>query len=148
MSLALLILLVISAGALAAYTMKMADVVKVISKNAVRLTKSIFYEMSPQWVESALRTRAQGLRFIILFILILTISICGFVFFQWNVIIFIVFTVVLSIIITWLLPPTNSAFYKDKIRRELIKDQSHYEKIGDEETARDKATVIRIIGKL
>jgi len=126
----------------------MADVVKDISKNAVRITKSNFYEMSPQWLEYALSTRAQGLRFIILLILLLIISICGFVFFQWNVIIFIVFTVVLSMIITWFLPSSNSAFFKDKLTKELIKDQFHYEKTGNADKARDKSTVIRIIEKL
>jgi len=124
----ILALLILVVGLLGAYTMN-------FQKTTLALGKKLASDnpLLPTGFQDAITPKMQTARNIIYPILILAVFVYGIIFFKWYWGIgFAVLTFFIVIpILKLILPRAGSDFYKEKIKKALLKRQAQYRKAGD-----------------
>lgn len=124
---AILILLIILTGILGAYTQNFQKTTLALGKKLAPDNPSL-----PTGFQDAITPKAQTLRNIVFFILILGILVYGLVFYKWYLAIaFTISAFLLTVILMIVLPRPESDFYIRKIKQDLLKRKSQYKKTGD-----------------
>jgi hypothetical protein len=141
---AILIVLVLGTGLLIAYTMKfqrakLAYGKKIAPKDPLLQTG----------LQDAITPKVQTIRNILSGVLLLIILIYGVIFYVWYLgVVFALATFfIVSPILGQFLPKDDSDFYKQRIRKDLVKRQAKYRQAGDTIRETAIANIVRSLDK-
>ncbi len=125
----ILILLILATSLLGAYTISFQETTLYFGKKLAS-SKSL-----SKILQNAITPYGQNVRNIVYPGLNLVILVYGLVFYKWYLAVgFLIFTFFIATpILRSVLPKTKSDFYRQKIRKDLLKKQTQYKKSGDGE---------------
>jgi hypothetical protein len=142
---AILIVLILASGLLGAYTMNFQQTTLTLGKRL--LSDNPFL---PTGFQDSITPKVQTARNIIWPILIGVVFVYGLIFYKWYWGIgFAVLTFIIVIpILKLILPRSGSDFYKERIKRDLLKRLAQYKKAGDDDREEAMTEILTRFDKL